>query len=172
MTNKAARHLETTVNTGASNEDLSAPNFSAGSVECAENYHGTASAIKCTINGSSYSVSGCSAIMCERPIGDAAIGYVFDNDEILSAPNFSAGSLECAGNYYGPASATKCTTNGSSYSVSGCSAKAEEQQSAAETAEQQSDEDGQPQKTTSTMLGMIAGAISVVLFLGFFIFRV
>ena len=60
------------------------------------------------------------AMTCKRPPDEATIGYVIGEDKDLTLSNFSAGSVECAENYHGSAYAIKCASNGSSYSVSGC----------------------------------------------------
>ena len=84
-------------------------------VACAADYHGTPVATPCTDDQTEYTVAGCEPNVC---IQTTAAGYThIDGD--LNALTF-APNLECALDYHGTPSATKCTTHGGEYNVDGC----------------------------------------------------
>jgi hypothetical protein len=93
--------------------------------DTAAGYEGTAVASACEVDGENYVLSGCRAIVCERPA--SAVGYEFVETNLdLSAGDFdvavtctTAPSAEYPGAFTGTPVVTPCTESGE-YGVTGC----------------------------------------------------
>ena len=96
--------------------DLNVLTF-APNLECAEDYHGTPSATKCTTHGGEYSVDDCEEDVCQTTTNP---GYTHTGGS-LNVLTFSA-TVECTSDYHGTAEATKCLQHDHEIVVSGCEA--------------------------------------------------
>ena len=105
----AAGYVVTEASLVASSFDVSA--------KCSVGYVGSATATACSADGESYTLSGCEKDkLCVAPT-DAA-GYVV-TEASLSGSSFDV-SAKCSVGYVGSATATACSADGESYTLSGC----------------------------------------------------
>ena len=107
-----------------SNLDLTVGSFDV-SVACRVGWEGTAEA-SCITSGE-YVLTGCSPIVCARPVDISGYALIRENNLDLSVGTFLLSAVCAAGyvsgnRFVGSASATACTTGLAEYTLSGCSA--------------------------------------------------
>ena len=100
-------------------EVLTIAAFAVSSVTCAIGFNGVGTATVCASNNTEYTLSGCTADACIRPVDLS--GYSLDAaSETLAIAGFAVTGLACASGFGGTPAAAVCASNGAPYTLSGC----------------------------------------------------